>query len=323
MLFRGALRGDQQLTPSRGWAVLDSSRLDYAAPWIRKSAAGLPGLRIGSRAPPVACGAARFRRPSVSSTARPCSRPVCSIRSSTPLRPGSKPELDRCVRHYLSQGAAAGFSPNRLFDGAAYLALNPDVAAAQMNPFLHFVAFGIGEGRRNRVPDSYLAQVGSMTPEALRERRVSEQALAIGWRRDLPSVWTNSAVAVYASSLGNFFFRHIADRIAEGLRAAGVRVYRLDQNSARPPDTEADFFVAPHEFFHLGSGPRWRDLPAVAGKRHAEHRTAGDVLVLPCSQVRGRRRRPWSIYRRSQHSSCATSAGPGAAISLWVSCRRG
>ena len=54
---------------------------------------------------------------------------------------------------------------------------------------------------------------------------MSEQALAAGWRRDLPSAWTNSAVAVYASSLGNFFFRHIADRIADGLRASGVRVY--------------------------------------------------------------------------------------------------
>jgi hypothetical protein len=177
---------------------------------------------------------------------------------------GIRPEPDRCVAHYLKHGAAAGFSAHRLFDGAAYLGLHPDVAAAQMDPFVHFVAFGIGEGRRNRVPDSCLAQVASMPPDALRERRVSEQALAAGWRRDLPSAWRNSTVAVYASSLGNFFFRHIADRIAEGLRASGVRVYRLDQNSSRPRDATADLFVAPHEFFHLGSGPRWRDVPEVA-----------------------------------------------------------
>jgi hypothetical protein len=177
---------------------------------------------------------------------------------------GLEPDQDRCVGHYLQHGAASGFSPNRLFDGAAYLALHPDVAAAQMDPFLHFVAFGIGEGRRNRVPDSYLAQVGSMPPEALRARRVSDQALARGWRRDHRSLWADRAVAVYASSLGNFFFRHIADRIAEGLRASGVRVYRLDQNSSRPADAAADFFVAPHEFFHLGSGSRWRDVPEVS-----------------------------------------------------------
>jgi hypothetical protein len=178
---------------------------------------------------------------------------------------GIKADPERCVRHYLKRGAAAGFSPNRLFDAAAYLALYPDVAAAQMDPFLHFVAFGISEGRRNRVPESYLAHAGSMTHEALAERRVSQQALALGWRRDRPSAWTDRAVAVYASSLGNFFFRHIADRIADGLRTSGVRVYRLDQNSPRPSDVVADFFVAPHEFFHLGSGPRWQDAPEVAG----------------------------------------------------------
>ena len=176
---------------------------------------------------------------------------------------GLAPDLDRCVGHYLQTGAAAGLSPNRLFDGAAYLALHPDVAAAQMDPFFHFVAFGIGEGRRNRVPDRYLAQAASMPPEALHERRVSEQAAATGWRRDRPSVWANRAVAVYASSLGNFFFRHIADCVADGLRASGVKVYRLDQNSLRPPEAAAHFFVAPHEFFHLGSGPHWRDVPEV------------------------------------------------------------
>jgi hypothetical protein len=178
---------------------------------------------------------------------------------------GMKPDRDRCVRHYLQQGGAGGFSPNRLFDGTAYLAAHPDVAAAQMDPFFHFVVFGIAEGRRNRVPESCLAHVESMTHERLAERRVSQQALALGWNRDRPSVWTGKTVGVYASSLGNFFFRHIADRIADGLRSSAVRVYRLDQNSVRPSDAVADLFVAPHEFFHLGSGPRWRDVPEVVG----------------------------------------------------------
>ena len=66
-------------------------------------------------------------------------------------------------------------------------------------------------------------------------------------------------MAIFASSLGNFFFRQIADRVASGFRAAGCRVYRLDQNSQRPDDVTIDFIVAPHEFFLLGAGPRWRD----------------------------------------------------------------
>jgi len=177
---------------------------------------------------------------------------------------GIEAEVERCVEHYLEHGAAAGHSPNRLFDGAAYLALHPDVAAANLDPFLHFVAHGISEGRRNIVPDSCLAQIIAMTPASLAERRVSDQARAIGWRPNSPSAWAGKTVALYASSLGNFFFRHIADRIADGLRASGVRVYRLDQNSARPSDAAVDFVVAPHEFFHLGGGSRWRDLQEVA-----------------------------------------------------------
>jgi hypothetical protein len=180
------------------------------------------------------------------------------------VQAGIAPNLDRCVSHYLSKGGLAGLSPNRLFDGAAYLSLHPDVAAARMDPFLHFVVFGISEGRRSRIPQSYLEVVGSIPPEALAERRVVTQAFEMGWRRDQPSIWTNTAVAVYASSLGNFFFRHIADRIVDGLRASGVRAHRLDQNSLRPSDVSADLFVAPHEFFRLGSGSQWRTAPAVA-----------------------------------------------------------
>jgi hypothetical protein len=173
-------------------------------------------------------------------------------------------EIEQCVEHYLAHGAAAGHSPNRLFDRDAYLAHHVDVAAAKVDPFVHFVTCGISEGRRNTVPDACLTQINSMTFAALAERRILDQASAMGWSANLPSAWTGAPVAVYASSLGNFFFRHIADRIAEGLRTSGVTVSRLDQNSARPPETAVDFFVAPHEFFHLGGGRGWRGRPEVA-----------------------------------------------------------
>src|SRR4030095_16285547 len=34
------------------------------------------------------------------------------------------------------------------FDGAAYLAANPDIAAAQVDPLLHFLTSGAQEGRQ-------------------------------------------------------------------------------------------------------------------------------------------------------------------------------
>lgn len=49
--------------------------------------------------------------------------------------------------HFLLNGAADGRDPNPLFDTKWYLAANPDVAAGGINPLLHFVRVGAAEGR--------------------------------------------------------------------------------------------------------------------------------------------------------------------------------
>ena len=59
------------------------------------------------------------------------SRPPASTRSST----------------ICSSAPWKGATPRALFDTAAYLAANPDVAAAGVNPLLHFLNFGRAEGR--------------------------------------------------------------------------------------------------------------------------------------------------------------------------------
>ncbi len=55
--------------------------------------------------------------------------------------------LDKAAQHYLQEGAARGLSPSSLFDGPWYLANNPDVAAAGLNPLLHYLDSGIFEKR--------------------------------------------------------------------------------------------------------------------------------------------------------------------------------
>jgi glycosyltransferase involved in cell wall biosynthesis len=51
------------------------------------------------------------------------------------------------VVHYLNIGAAEGRDPIPFFDSDWYLANNPDVAASSMNPLVHYLRFGAGEGR--------------------------------------------------------------------------------------------------------------------------------------------------------------------------------
>jgi serralysin len=49
-------------------------------------------------------------------------------------------------RHFQTIGWTEGRNPNALFDTHGYLAAYPDVAATGVNPLVHFLTFGIHEG---------------------------------------------------------------------------------------------------------------------------------------------------------------------------------
>lgn len=51
------------------------------------------------------------------------------------------------IHHYLTIGAKKGFNPNKDFDGHFYLEDNPDVKRAGLNPLIHFLKYGLYEGR--------------------------------------------------------------------------------------------------------------------------------------------------------------------------------
>jgi GT2 family glycosyltransferase len=85
--------------------------------------------------------------------------------------------------HYLTHGVTEGRDPNELFDTDWYLAANPDVAAAGMNPLAHYLLAGRAEGRPPADPNlPYGLQV-------LRER----QQLAL----ELPELRQHIAVMLY------------------------------------------------------------------------------------------------------------------------------
>jgi hypothetical protein len=54
--------------------------------------------------------------------------------------------------HYWQSGAAEGRDPGPLFSTSHYLAMYPDIAAAGLNPVLHYLRAGAAEGRSIR-PD--------------------------------------------------------------------------------------------------------------------------------------------------------------------------
>ena len=65
------------------------------------------------------------------------------------------------ANHYLTIGWAEGKDPSPFFSTADYLAKNPDVKAAGLNPLLHFEKFGVKENR-------YRAEIERVLPEILK-----------------------------------------------------------------------------------------------------------------------------------------------------------
>jgi glycosyltransferase involved in cell wall biosynthesis len=62
--------------------------------------------------------------------------------------------VDNLLENYLTEGIKQKRNPSNHFDTAYYLKHNPDVAQADVNPFLHYVGNGIFEGRE-AVPKPY------------------------------------------------------------------------------------------------------------------------------------------------------------------------
>ncbi|KAA5607410.1 hypothetical protein F1188_01190 [Roseospira marina] len=60
---------------------------------------------------------------------------------------GDVDRFDLARFHFETFGWNERRNPNSTFDTSAYLAANPDVAAAGVNPFQHFQQFGVAEGR--------------------------------------------------------------------------------------------------------------------------------------------------------------------------------
>ena len=209
----------------------------------------------------------------------------------------STDEPQALLEHYLTQGSAAGYSPNPLFDDNFYRAQHPDIAQQQTNPLVHYyksgyksgadphpffstafytqthedvaatnvnplehyLAYGAQEGRAAFSSKQFSNLLSSQTPnratytQPLWKQLFDESAIA---------AQTNQHIGVYCSSIGNYFITEIADFIAAALEQTGHRITRLDEQATVPDSLDAHWVIAPHEFFYLGDGSRWKQKQA-------------------------------------------------------------
>jgi hypothetical protein len=122
------------------------------------------------------------------------------------------------LRHYLEVGAAVGVNPSPKFDLAWYIDNNPDVAAAGVNPFVHFLHHGRAEDRlpckppaKNDAPE----EVGRARLQCLKyETPSAEVALFV---THSPDGWVKAHVRSYIEALAaqgiDVFLLVAADRV--------------------------------------------------------------------------------------------------------------
>ncbi|MBN9507743.1 MAG: hypothetical protein J0I21_01360 [Alphaproteobacteria bacterium] len=133
------------------------------------------------------------------------------------------------------------------FRPADYLALNPDAARARADPASHALFVGAGEGRTLFQPERLARLLRAPQPH---DGAIAAPHDAVGASAEL-------AVGLYVSSHGNVFMREIVTDLAADLTAAGIAVTVGDETAPIAARPARAIFVAPHEFFTLGAGPRW------------------------------------------------------------------
>lgn len=168
-------------------------------------------------------------------------------------RPGSKPNEEapdpRALRgegEAISASVAKFLDKTGLFDRQAYADAYPDVLKSNIDPLHHFARAGIQVGR------SFTSEqtVARLWREVLRARQEPKPP-------SLPGDPARFRVAIYVSSLGNFFMTEIAALLKAGFDDAGVHAELRDEKMEPLRDATHHVVVAPHEFFLLGDGRRW------------------------------------------------------------------
>ena len=160
--------------------------------------------------------------------------------------------------HIASWGVNAGVSRLKqleVFDAEDYLRRNQDVAAAEVDPYAHFIQSGALEGRGRTDPENLARIMSGLT---LFDYAV--QAVPPDHRddSDLPQLIEDVRhVGIFVSSHGNVFMDDLAEDLAADLRSTGVRVDVLDETSDIDARPLTCLFIAPHEFFTLGRGTEW------------------------------------------------------------------
>lgn len=159
------------------------------------------------------------------------------------------------ARHYLDQGWRQGLDPGPLFSTIRYLWRNEDVRQAGLNPLLHYLHYGLNEGRR-----------AWSSPEVMRwqspwfynpESAVAETEQV---NRKWPRLVRGDRVFVYTHSKGHFVFHQFQEMLVQAFQDIGIDANAADEKFCSDQKaSEISLVLAPHDFFFLPGSPGFSD----------------------------------------------------------------
>lgn len=159
------------------------------------------------------------------------------------------------AHHYITRGWRLGYDPSPFFSTSGYLGRSPDVSAARINPLVHFLRYGMQEGRIAWSEEDVTKWQAPW---------INNPDSALNLINMLKKPWLklnkNSRVVVHTHSNGNIVFKNFQRLIIDGFNAIGISCTGDDETFS----TRMNFglfeptiriVLAPHEFFYLNGAP--------------------------------------------------------------------
>ena len=146
---------------------------------------------------------------------------------------------DDLLADYISAfGRDLDRDPGRLFSTRYYVDTHRDVK--NMHPFVHYIEYGMNEGRAAFSPEkvnAFLSEAGHVDLDSLFDILPRDRAINILY-------WEE----------GNFFFTDVARYLERLLTELG---YDVSLRTDSPTDERLNLVVAPHEYCACGPGKHW------------------------------------------------------------------
>lgn len=163
--------------------------------------------------------------------------------------------------HYVSIGWHMAYDPCPFFSTTGYLKRAPDVLSQNINPLIHYLHFGIWQGREAWTEQDVMKwqQPWINRPDLAQKTIDAQQGT---W----PKLSRSSTVMVYAHSRGHMVFHAFQELLVNGFRAIGIECFKGDETYSRPKgfddnhEANLEIIIAPHEFFYLGGSPHIQEI---------------------------------------------------------------